>query len=148
MKALVLKQTVSLFLVLFLNSSFAEDFNVDGVFTQSVQVNNIELLQLHCYCSNNIDIVRDNAEAIVLEIEANFSSLGYHGTQRIPDSIPESLLKFEANSSGSLLILSSHEYTVIHHAMIIKSLKIHVPSGIRFQLIPIEYNQLEGRKNA
>ena len=127
------------------SSASAEDFNLDESFTQSVQIEDIDFVQIYCYCSNRIDIVRDETENLVLEIEANHSSIGYHGNQEIPDKIPEELLKFSVDKNANSLSLLSKEYTFIHHAFIIESLEIRVPSGVRVKITPIEYKQLEGR---
>ncbi len=135
------------FIILFLIScrSLAEDFSLNGIANQIISLGETKLIQLHCYCSNNIEIIRDDTKVILLEIEANLSSVGYHGKQIIPDEIAESLLHFDAEDNGYSLLVSSQEYTQLHHSFIIKSLKIHAPSGVRIQLMPIKYNMLEGR---
>jgi len=81
----------------------------------------------------------------VLEVEANLGSVGYHGNHKIPDEIPEKLIKFNMYKNGKILSLLSNESTFIHNAFIVEALEIRVPSGIGVKITPIEYEKLEGR---
>ncbi|GAB1266742.1 hypothetical protein NBRC116492_35520 [Aurantivibrio infirmus] len=100
---------------------------------------------ISCYCSGNIEEEPNKSNKIILHIEASHSSSGYHGVQDIPTEIPKSLTDFKVERDKVNLKLSSNEYTFIHHAYIIKSLKISLPPGVNLIIDPIKVEDLEGR---
>lgn len=132
--------------VIYTVSAQADDFTVSGSLEQSINIEGIQNIEIHCYCESGLERKDSLDESLSLKVNGTHSSVGYHGEQKIPEEVSKNLLSFKETRNGTTLKLESHEYTYIHHAYFINHLEILVPSTIDVELIKLKRPELEGRQ--
>ena len=128
-------------------AGYSGDYSIDGSTIQSVAIGAHKVIEINCYCSNNVDIIQHNEANLILEITGEESSVGYHGDQTAPTTIQPNALEFKVVKSNDKIILSSQEWTFIHHAFLITKLTVKVPASHVINWSKLDANALEGRGN-
>ncbi|HJU39671.1 MAG TPA: hypothetical protein VJ724_08875 [Tahibacter sp.] len=124
----------------------SDDFDVSTTITQNVALRGLKSVVVRCYCPKR-DIRHDaKHDDLRLQIHGNYSSVGYHGNQEKPTSVPREQLAFVEQWGANSLTLVSHEQTYIHHALIVVDLDIEAPAGVDVRIEPIPADELEGRR--
>jgi len=87
-----------------------------------------------------IEVGPSSSPALRLRIEAVFSIAGYHGTREaagVHELQPEEVA-FRVERDGDVLIPTSHEFVIIHHALFVTALRVEVPPGLElvFEQVP------------
>ena len=124
----------------------SDDFDISTTITQNVSLRGLKTIVIRCHCPKREirhDAKRDDLR---LQIHGNYSSVGYHGKQDKPRSIPREQLAFVEQWGANSLTLVSHEATYMHHAMAVVELDIDAPAGVDVQIDPIPADDLEGRR--
>jgi len=142
-----MKKYAILFLFWFPILSNASDYFVVGTTNQVVAIDAYKRIEIDCYCSNNVEIIKYNEPHLQLEIYGEESSVGYHGNQESPKEVRTESMRFTIGKSKDTLILSSKEWTYIHHAFFIKKLVVSVPESVQVVWTKIKGRDLEGRGN-
>ena len=134
-------------LMMFPLAGCSDDYSIEGSTTQSVVIDNHKIIKINCYCSNNFEIIEHNEQNLILEITGEESSAGYHGDQNTPSEIQSKILNFKIDKTKESIILSSQEWTYIHHSFLIKKIIVKAPESVEVKWNKIEQNDLEGRGN-
>lgn len=122
-----------------------DDFSITGNTVQRVALDGATQVIVRCHCVTRAVRTEAGANAVVLRIAANYSSVGYHGRQNKPTQIDDERMRFAASRDGDALVLESHERTMMHHAFIVSRVDVVVPDGIEVRFEPIDGSALEGR---
>ena len=142
--------TSALFIVLagcavrMVSSSLGSDFSVKGNAAQQIPLGEAAILLVRCYCPE-IALKRAGTTFVEINVEAVHDSVGYHGKQSKPTVIPLKALQFNSYNDRQTLSLESHEYTSMHHALLVKHLALTVPPELEVRIVQIPYKALEGR---
>lgn len=126
------------------SKSGGSDFSVKGVASQHIPAGEATILLVRCYCPEII-LKRTDTAFVDVNVEAVYDSVGYHGKQSQPSEIPQAALQFKSHREEQILVLESHEYTHMHHALLVKHLALSVPAQMEVRIVQIPYKQLEGR---
>jgi hypothetical protein len=85
---------------------------------------------------------------VILDITGRFSIAGYHGSRQNAGARdlagPE--LAFRVSRTTGTLMLSSPEWTFIHHALLIDHLTIALPESITLKIRRLTGDELEDRR--
>lgn len=125
----------------------SSDYSATSSYTQKIDVPVDVPLIVRTYCQDKSIVHTSEAEGVVLHMKATSSSAGYHGFQLKPRKVHVSLMKFNEYEQDGSYILESNEYTYIHHAFILDSLKVVVPEGQKVEFEEVNSSDLEGRSN-
>lgn len=124
----------------------SDDFDVSTTITQNVSLRGLKTVVVRCHCAKR-EIRHDaNTSDLRLQIHGNYSSVGYHGNQKKPTSIPRERLAFVEQWGANSLTLVSREATYMHHALAIVKLDIDAPADVDVRVEPIPAAELEGRQ--
>jgi len=122
------------------------DFYIRNATVQRIAVPRDQTIVIKCYCPSRKATEDANSTELELRFSGTFSSVGYHGDQKKPSSIPEKFMRFTVTKNGSKLTIESHEFQFIHHLFVIDELEVVYPrgsGGVAFD--PLSGNSLEGR---
>ena len=144
-KVELVKISLAMALVATAGCSMLNDYRVSGGAKQTVDLEGIREVTVECYCRESVRIHYDETEALRLDITGELSSVGYHGRQSKPATVPPGMLRFSVVREGDRLTLSSSEYTYIHHAFIIERLGLAAPRDVALVFHPLKWGELEGR---
>lgn len=124
----------------------SDDFRVTTSITQDIALEGRRSIVLQCFCPK-VEIRRDaTLVAARLTIVGTYDSVGYHGKQEPPTSIPYERLAFVETRDPESVTLVSRERTYMHHAMVVEALTIDAPSGINVRIDSLQSHQLEDRR--
>lgn len=123
-----------------------DDFSITGETVQRVALDRATRVVVRCFCVNRNVRTEAGTTDTVLRIAVDYGSVGYHGDQQKPRQIDDRRMQFASSRDGDTLVLESREWTMIHHAFVVRSVDVIVPEGVDVRFEPIDRNALEGRR--
>ncbi|HVJ61593.1 MAG TPA: hypothetical protein VM555_02640 [Tahibacter sp.] len=124
----------------------SNDFAVSTTITQEVALDGRHMIVVQCFCPN-VEVRRDTKLVSArLTIFGHYDSVGYHGEQEPPKSIPYEQLAFVERRDPESVTLVSRERSFMHHASTVRKLTIDAPPGIGVRFDSLQWHQLEERK--
>ena len=141
-----MNRLLTILTVLLTTACNGQDYSVEDSLTQEVKAEKVNYLIIECYCNNGVEINEKQTETINIDVVGKLESVGYHGDQEKPKVIGEETLSFKTEIENDTLRLVSKEWTFIHHSYLIDKLKIQIPKGLKYEIVKIDGDKLEGRE--
>jgi len=114
------------------------DFHVSSNHVQHVPVPDSKKIIVRCRCLVRAAIESEAVEDIQLHVVGSYSSVGYHGRQKVPKAVPLALLDFKITTENGDTVAEGHEFRRIHHDFTLNSLDVYFPHGttVVFDAVP------------
>ena len=125
--------------------SSSTDFYVSSSYVQHIARENIRKLVVNCFCYAKKATESSAVKDLEFQVVGSYSSMGYHGKQDTPKSVPIEFLAFKVSGKQDVARAESHEFTFIHHSFILTSVEVIYPPGVTVVFEPVPESELEGR---
>jgi hypothetical protein len=123
----------------------SSDFLVSSSHTQSVPIAGSRRVVVSCYCPTSSATESSTIDELQLRVAGSYSSVGYHGHQERPRTVPVELMQFKVSEDNDELRLESREFTFIHHRFLLNRVEVLYPIGTTVTFEPVPGSALEGR---
>lgn len=123
-------------------ASRSDDFMVTDRHRQEILLEGATEVVVRCYCPERVWKQHAGIAKLIIDARGSFSSIGYHGAQDRPDSMPAGMQTFDLHKEGPVVVLKSREWTYIHHANLLSRIVVHSPSDVTVRFDPISWNEL------
>lgn len=117
-------------------SHSSDDFMVKGKQQQRVTLGDASEVVIRCDCPDREILPGKLNGVLVIDARGRYGSVGYHGDQDKPRSMPEDLMTFAATREGGTVILQSKEYAYMHHRHLLTKVRVHAPRGVQVRFEP------------
>jgi hypothetical protein len=117
-------------------SHVSDDFMVTGRRQQRVTLRDASEVVIRRDCPDRQILPSKADGALVIDARGRYGSLGYHGDQDKPRSMPDDLMDFATTREGARVILQSREFAYMHHRHLLTKVQVRAPRGVRVRFEP------------
>lgn len=117
-------------------SHVSDDFMVTGRRQQRITLGDASEVVIRCDCPDRQILLGKVDGVLVIDARGRYGSVGYHGEQDRPRSMPDDLMDFAAVREGGTVILQSKEYAYMHHRHLLTKVQVRAPRGVQVRFEP------------